>query len=193
MSVTAANPSWLALPPEEALPPEVNDEVGPVAKKIGFTPNVARLLALTPAHFVRWWSYFDELMRGPSGLTKTQRELIAVVVSAEARSPYCVTSHAAGLRLRVRDAALADRLMINFRQVELSGEDEAMLDFAVKLTRTPDACTEGDVMALRDAGFSDADILHIVEVVAFFNSGARLALATGLLPNAEYHGLGRRP
>ena len=192
MSATTANPSWLALPPEDALPYEVDAEVGPVAKKLGFTPNVARLLALTPAHFVRWWSYFDELMRGPSGLTKTERELLAVVVSAEARSPYCVTSHAAGLRLRVRDAALVDRLMINFRQIDLSERDEAMLDFAVKVTRAPDACTEEDVMTLRQAGFTDADILHIVEVTAFFNSGARLALATGLLPNSEYHHLGRR-
>jgi uncharacterized peroxidase-related enzyme len=190
-SASLANPSWLTVPPEDALPPAVEDEVGPIAEKIGFTPNVVRLLAITPEHFRWWWGYFDELMRGPSGLSKTQRELIAVVVSAEARCPYCVAAHAAGVRLRLKDAALVDRLAVNYRQVELSPRDRVMLDFAVKLTRTPDECTEDDITRLREAGFTDADVLHIVEVAAFFNLGARLAAGTGLLPNVEYHELGR--
>ena len=188
---TTANPSWLTLPAHDTTPPEVDAEVGPIAKKIGFLPNVARLLALTPEHLVRWWSYFDELMRGASGLSKTQREMIAVVVSAEARCPYCVTAHAAGVRLRVKDAAFVDRLAVNYRQVELPHQDRVMLDFAAKLTRTPDECGEGDITRLRQAGFSDADILHIVEIAAFFNLGARLASGSGLLPNVEYHELGR--
>lgn len=188
---TAANPSWLTVPAEDALPPEVDDAVGPIARKIGFTPNIARLLAITPAHFVRWWSYFDELMRGASGLSKTQREMIAVVVSAEARCPYCVSAHAAGVRLRVKDAAFVDRLAVNYRQVELPHQDRVLLDFAANLTRTPDECGEDDITRLREVGFTDADILHIVEVAAFFNLGARLASGAGLLPNVEYHELGR--
>ena len=166
-------------------------EIGPVAGKIGFVPNVARLLAISPDHFTGWWRYFDELMRGPSGLSKTQREMIAVVISAEARCPYCEVAHAAALRLRTKDPVLVDRLAINYRHVELARQDRVMLDFAVKLTHTPEACEEGDVARLREAGFSDADILHIVEVTAIFNYNVRLAAATGLFPNAEYHQLGR--
>jgi uncharacterized peroxidase-related enzyme len=188
---TATNPSWLTVPADDALPQEVDDAVGPIAEKIGFMPNVARLLAITPAHFTRWWSYFDELMRGASGLSKTQREMIAVVVSAEARCPYCVSAHTAGVRLRVKDAAFVDRLAVNYRQVELPHRDRVMLDFAAKLTRTPDECSEGDITQLREVGFTDPDILHIVEIAAFFSLGARLASGTGLLPNVEYHELGR--
>jgi uncharacterized peroxidase-related enzyme len=80
--------AWLAIPGGDELPAEVAEAIGPVADKVGFVPNIARLLALTPRHFVHWWSYFDDLMREPSGLTKTQREMIAVVVSVEARCPY---------------------------------------------------------------------------------------------------------
>ena len=190
-SPTVANPSWLIVPAEDALSHEVDEQVGPIAKKIGFTPNVARLLAITPAHFVHWWSYFDELMRGPSGLSKTQREMIAVVVSAESRCPYCVAAHAAALRLRVKDAPLVDRLAVNYRQVELSRQDRLMLDYAVKLAQKPAECSEDDIDGLRDVGFADSDILHIVEVASFFALGARLAAGTGLLPNVEYHQLGR--
>ncbi len=186
-----ANPAWLAVPAADGLPEQVAAQIGPVAGKIGFVPNVARLLAISPDHFTGWWRYFDELMRGPSGLSKTQREMIAVVISAEARCPYCVAAHAAALRLRTKDPALVDRLAINYRHVELTRQDRVMLDFAVKLTHTPDECEEADVARLREAGFSDADILHIVEVTAIFNYNIRLATATGLFPNAEYHQLGR--
>jgi uncharacterized peroxidase-related enzyme len=111
------------------------------------------LLAIGPEHFTGWWRYFDELMRGPSGLSKTQREMIAVVISAEARCPYCVAAHAVALRLRTKNPALADRLTVNYRHVELPHQDRVMLDFAVTLTRTPEACEEADVARLREAGF----------------------------------------
>jgi uncharacterized peroxidase-related enzyme len=80
--------AWLPLPSGDELRDEVDETIRPISDKIGFVPNIARLLALTPRHFVGWWSYFDDLMRGPSGLTKIQREMIAVVVSVEARCPY---------------------------------------------------------------------------------------------------------
>ena len=80
--------AWLPIPAGDALPDAVGEAIGPIADKIGFVPNIARLLAGTPQHFVGWWRYFDDLMRGPSGLTKTQREMLAVVVSVESRCPY---------------------------------------------------------------------------------------------------------
>lgn len=183
--------AWIAVPPADELPTEVSDEIGEVATRIGFMPNVARLLAVTPRHFVGWWSYFDDLMRGPSRLSKTQREMIAVVVSAESHCPYCQAAHAAALRLRTKDPDLVDRLSVNYRHVELDPADRAMLDFAVKLTKTPEECGRDDLVHLRGVGFTDEDVLHIVEVTAIFNYNVRLATATGLFPNAEYHNLGR--
>lgn len=192
MSTTNGNEAaWIAVPAAEELPPEVTDEIGDISARIGFVPNVSRLLAVTPRHFVGWWKYFDDLMRGPSGLTKTQREMIAVVISAESHCPYCEVAHAAALRLRVKDAALVDRLAVNYRHVELDPRDRALLDFAVKLTITPEACGESDLDELRAVGYTDEDILHIVEVTAIFNYNVRLATATGLFPNVEYHDLGR--
>lgn len=191
MPPATVSPAWLHVPSPDSLPDEVEEQIRPIANKIGFVPNVARLLAITPHHFVGWWKYFDDLMRGPSGLTKTQREMIAVVVSAEARCPYCLAAHAAALRLRTKDAALVDRLAANYRHVAVTPKDRAMLDFAVKLTHTPEVCDEADLGNLHGVGFTDDDILHIVEVTAIFNYNVRLATATGLFPNPDYHVLGR--
>jgi uncharacterized peroxidase-related enzyme len=184
--------AWIAVPSPEELPTEVADAIGDVSKRIGFLPNVARLLAVTPSHFVGWWRYFDDLMRGPSGLTKTQREMIAVVVSAESHCPYCLAAHAAALRLRTKDPEWVDRLAVNYRHVELEPRDRALLDFAVKLTKTPEECEQSDLDRLREFGYNDEGILHIVEVTAIFNYNVRLATATGLFPNPDYHDLGRR-
>jgi len=85
----------------------------------------------------------------------------------------------------------SDRLAVNYRHVELDPRDRAMLDFAVKLTKTPETWGLSDLERLRQAGYSDEDILHIVEVTPILNYNVRLATATGLFPNVEYHDLGR--
>lgn len=184
--------AWVALPGGDELPEQVEETIGPISEKIGFVPNVARLLAITPEHFVGWWTYFDDLMRGPSALSKTQREMIAVVVSAEGRCPYCVQAHAAALRLRTKDPVFVDRLLSNYRLAELEPPDRAMLDFAVKLTQAPERSSERNLEELRKVGFTDEDILHIVELTAIFNYNVRLATGLGLVPNPEYHTLGRK-
>jgi uncharacterized peroxidase-related enzyme len=93
--------------------------------------------------------------------------------------------------MRTKDDALVERLSVNYRHVDLDPRDRAMLDFAVKLTKTPDECRQSDLERLRAVGYTDDDILHIVEVTAIFNYNVRLAAATGLFPNVEYHDLGR--
>jgi uncharacterized peroxidase-related enzyme len=100
-------------------------------------------------------------------------------------------AHGAALRLRTKDPILVDHLLSNYRYAELDPRDRTMLDFAVKVTQTPDRCEEEDVTKLREAGYTDEDILHIAELTAIFNFNGRVANALGLMPNAEYHTLGR--
>jgi len=80
--------SWLPVPEEGDLPEDVRDLYDRAREKIGFVPNVFRAFALRPEHLLRWRAYYDELLRGESGLTPAQREMIAVVVSAQNRCYY---------------------------------------------------------------------------------------------------------
>ena len=190
-SPVSAASAWLSVPSADQLDESVKATIGPIAEKIGFVPNVACVLGLTPTHFLTWWAYFDELMRGPSGLGKAQREMIAVVISAQIGCLYCTQAHAAALRLRTKDPAFVDYLITDYRLAELETRDRAMLDFAVKLTRAPEAAGEQDIEGLRAVGYDDAEILHIIELAAMFNYTGRMARATGMIPNSEYHTLGR--
>lgn len=183
--------SWLRVPADRRVPAEVKELWQAPRERLGFVPNVLRVFALRPAHLVRWWAHYDELMRGESGLTKAEREMIAVVVSATNRCHYCVVSHSAALRKLTEDPVLVDQLATSYKYARLEPRQRAMLDFAVKLTEAPHLMTEEDVEALRRTGWSDEDIFDIAETAGMFNFTNRLASGLGWVPNEEYFSLGR--
>src|SRR5262249_13667817 len=157
----------------------------------GFIPNVLRVYALRPRHLELWNAFYDDLMRGESGLTKPQREMIAVVVSTVNRCHYCMVSHGAALRKLTGDPILAEQLRTNYTYAELEPRERTMLGFAVKLTEQSASCSEDDVAALRVAGWSDEEIMDITEVAAMFNFTNRLASGLGWVPNDEFVALGQ--
>lgn len=183
----------LRVPAEDEVPEEVRELWAGPLERLGFVPNVQRVFALRPAHLLAWWAHYDELMRGDSGLTKAQREMIAVVVSVTNRCHYCIVSHSAALRKLTGDPVLVDRLATGYRYAQLEPSERAMLDFAVKLTEQSAACTEADVEVLREVGWSDEDVMDIAEVTAMFNFTNRLASGLGWVPNDEFVTLGLDP
>jgi uncharacterized peroxidase-related enzyme len=71
-----------------ALPPDLAEAVRTTADKAGFTPNVFLAYAWRPEHFRAFFAYHDVLMKGASGLSRAERELIALAVSATNRCLY---------------------------------------------------------------------------------------------------------
>jgi uncharacterized peroxidase-related enzyme len=182
--------AWLRVPGEDEAPPGVAKLFDKASERLGFIPNVLRVYALRPRHLELWDAFYDDLMRGESGLTKPQREMIAVVVSTVNRCHYCMVSHGAALRKLTEDPILVEQLRTNYKYAELEPRERAMLDFAVKLTEQSSSCSEDDVEALREAGWSDEEIMDIAQVAAMFNFTNRLASGLGWVPNDEFVTLG---
>lgn len=88
--------------------------------------------------------------------------------------------HRRGLRRLLRDDELAERIERDFATAGLSDRRLAMLRYAVKLTLEPAEIKRSDVEALREAGFSDLDILHIAEVTAYYAYANRIADGLGI-------------
>jgi uncharacterized peroxidase-related enzyme len=183
--------TWLHVPDETELPQEVLDLWAPSLEKLGFVPNVLRTYALRPSHLLLWTAWFDEAMKGASGLTKAEREMIAVVVSVTNDCAYCIAAHGAALRKLTKDPALADQIAVDHGAAAISDRMKTALDYARALTGDPSAITEADVQTLRDAGWTDEDVMDIAEVTGLFNMSNRMASGLGWAPNPEYEGLGR--
>ncbi len=183
--------TWFSPPDPATLDAEALALLERARVNVGFLPNVFAAYAIRPDHMLRWIKHFNAVLRGPSGLSPAEREMIGVVVSAENRCLYCLVSHGAELRRLTGDPILADQISYDYRRAPLNERMRAMLDYAVKITRTPVECSEADIEHLRSLGFSDLDIFDIIETAAMFNFTNRLASATGLLPNTEYYSQGR--
>jgi uncharacterized peroxidase-related enzyme len=159
--------------------------------RLGFVPNVLLAYAFDMAKLETFVAMYNDLMLGDSGLSKLEREMIAVAVSSQNRCYYCLTAHGAAVRQYSGNPLLGEHLMMNYRVARLNKRQRAMLDFAVKLTASPWSVEEGDRERLRRAGFTDRNIWDISAVAAFFNMSNRVASATDMRPNAVYHGQAR--
>jgi uncharacterized peroxidase-related enzyme len=177
--------------PSEKLSPEMAAYFAKCEEKLGFVPNVLKAYAFEMTKLSAFVALYNDLMLAPSGLSKLEREMIAVAVSAHNRCYYCLVAHGAAVRRLSGDPALGELMVMNYRAARLSRRERAMLDFAVKLSAEPWRVEEEDREELRRAGFTDRDIWDIAAVAGFFNMSNRVASATDMRPNSVYHGQAR--
>jgi uncharacterized peroxidase-related enzyme len=176
------------------LPEDVRAKILQVQEKAGFVPNVFLTLAHRPDEFRAFFAYHDALMlREDSGLTKAEREMIVVATSGVNHCQYCVVAHGAILRIYAKNPQIADQVAIDHRKADITPRQKAMLDFAVKLARTPELVDEADHTALREHGFGDEDIWDIGAIAAFFALSNRMAHLIAMRPNDEFYLMGRVP
>ena len=162
-----------------------------VQQKLGFIPNVLAAFAKFPKQFEGFTKLYNALMLGESGLTKLEREMIAVTVSSENHCFYCLVAHGSAVRELSNDPQLGERIAANFRSAELPKKQEELLNFTKKLTKDPSEIGENDRKKLKDVGYTDRDIWDISAIVGLFNMTNRLASATEMEPNNNYHNLAR--
>ena len=162
-----------------------------VQQKLGFIPNVLAAFAKFPKQFEGFTKLYNALMLGESGLTKLEREMIAVTVSSENHCFYCLVAHGSAVRELSNDPQLGERIAANFRSAELPKKQEELLNFTKKLTKDPSEICENDRKKLRNVGYTDRDIWDISAIVGLFNMTNRLASATEMEPNDNYHNLAR--
>lgn len=176
---------------EEPLTERQQKYLGVAEEKLGFVPNVLKAYAWHSEKFAGFTTMYNDLMLGESGLSKLEREMIAVTVSSANHCYYCLTAHGAAVREYSDDPELGEQLVMNYRSAKLTKKQRAMLDFAWQLTKHPETVDDAERDTLRKAGWRDRDIWDIAAVAAFFNMSNRLSTATDMRPNAEYHQMAR--
>lgn len=184
-------PTALDLPMMDPLPEATQKYFDICNDKLGMVPNVLQAYAFDIDKLNAFTMFYNDLMLANSGLTKLEREMIAVVVSSINRCFYCLTAHGSAVRELSGNPVLGEQLLMNYKTADVAPRQRAMLDFAALLTTASATVEEADRQTLRDHGFSDRDIWDITSVAAFFNMTNRVASGTAMVPNEEYHGQAR--
>ena len=181
----------LPIPEIKDMPEDTQKYFQICQEKLGMIPNVLTAYSQNLKQLEGFTRLYNELMLGEGELSKLEREMVAVVVSSENKCFYCLVAHGAAVRVLSGDPMLGEHLVMNYRSAKLDGRQRAMLDYASLLTRAPATVTEDHTEVLRDAGFSDRAIWDIANLVGFYNMSNRVAIASDMQPNTEYHSQSR--
>ncbi len=180
--------SWYPVPDDVDLPEDLAKLFAKAQSALGFVPNVFRAMAFRPDHLRAWFSHFRQLHVPSDNLSAADREMIAVVVSMANGCLYCLVAHGAALREALGDPVLADRITLDWRRAGLDERREAICAYAEKITKHPTLTTLADIEHLRSLGLTAEETWDVAEIAAMYNFTNRLAMATGQMPNRDYHG-----
>ncbi len=172
--------TWITESDPEHGPPALAAAYARIRAARGWVANILRVHSLNVPALNAHLGLYRTLMFGPSALTRAEREMIAVAVSAANACDYCVAHHQHALRTEGGDDALVAALAQSPDRAPLDARGRALVAYALKLTRTPASVTESDVQTLRAAGVPDAGIHDAAAVTAYYNFVNRMALGLGV-------------
>jgi uncharacterized peroxidase-related enzyme len=183
--------SWYPVPTDDELPEDLGKLFAKAKSNLGFVPNVFRAFAFRPDRMRAWFAHFKQLHVATDNLSASDREMIAVVVSMANGCLYCLTAHGAALRDALGDPVMADRITMDWRRANLDARRHAICAYAEKITLRPVETSEDDIAGLMQLGLTQEEVWDVAEIAAMYNFTNRMAMATGQMPNREYHSLHR--
>ena len=172
--------SWIHEVPEDTAEGEIAALYGTLRETRGKVSNILKVHSLRPAALQHHLDLYMGLLFAPGGLSRAEREMVAVVVSRANGCDYCVEHHLEALRRYLRDESQLALVAADFRKADLKPRQRAMLDYAQALTLQPASIQQHDIEDLRSHGLADADILLLNLIVAYFNFVNRIALGLGV-------------
>jgi len=155
-----------------------------VMRPDGDVDNILKLHSLRPHSLEGHMALYKNVLHHYGNSIPTSfLEALGVLVSWLNSCEYCFIHHYEGMAKQVKDRDRAEQIKaaIEADQAEqaFEGKEKAAIVYARKLTVTPKDMVEGDVIALRDAGYDDGEILEINQVVAYFGYANRTILGLG--------------
>jgi uncharacterized peroxidase-related enzyme len=183
--------SWFPVPAEDEVHESLCGLFRKAKERLGFVPNVFRVYSYRPERLMAWFGHYKQLHEPTENLNVAEREMIAVAVSMANGCLYCLVAHGAALREALGDPIKADRITLDYKRAGLDAKMEAVLDYSTKQTLSPLECLQEDLEHLKSFGLTQEEVWDVIEIAAMYNFTNRMASATGMIPNREYHALAR--
>ena len=171
---------WIRVIDEDDADEKLKTAYGKIKGARGKVANILKIHSLKPDTMVAHEELYLTLLFRKSGLSREEREILAVVVSVANSCEYCIQHHAEALAHYWNDRGRIDLLIHDVGALDLPAKTRAMVTYAIKLTQQPGEMQEQAIEDLRQAGFSDEDILSINLIISYFNFVNRIALGLGV-------------
>jgi uncharacterized peroxidase-related enzyme len=156
---------------------EIYDEIISTRGKLS---NIMSIHSLIPDSMIKHMDLYKTLMFSKSNLSRVLKEMIAVVVSKANKCDYCINHHAEAINFYWNDQEKLNKLINDFRSIELEDKIYALLEYADKLTTDAHNIVQPDIDLLKQNGWNDEDILLTNLIVSYFNFVNRIALGLGV-------------
>ncbi len=155
-------------------------------EKRGKLARIHKIQSLHPESIVAHMDLYMSIMFGKSPLSRAQREMLGVVVSAKNRCEYCQQHHGEALNAYWKDETKVKQLSNDYKQLDLDETEHRLCQFAEKLTANPGTINEkSELQPLREVGLDDRAILDAVLVISYFNFVNRIVLGLGVETDEE--------
>ncbi|HUS56917.1 MAG TPA: peroxidase-related enzyme [Thermoplasmata archaeon] len=142
--------------------------------------NVFKVQGMDPDVLEDNLNLYVDLMLNPGPLSREEREMIAVIVSAANRCAYGAVHHSEALEAVENDGGALSKLMNEYMTKAETPRNKALLAYAAKLTLDPKNITADDIADLRESGLKDDEILRANLIAAYFNFSNRISLGLGI-------------
>jgi uncharacterized peroxidase-related enzyme len=156
-----------------------------LTERRGKISNILKVHSLNPQAMSDHLGLYMTLMFGKSGLSRAEREAVAVVVSATNECEYCINHHTEALRRYIDDEETLGMLATADGLETLEPRLSNIVRHAERLTVAPAAMTDSDLEELRAVGLGDKDILDLTLIVGYFNFVNRIAVGLGVSYSAD--------
>lgn len=152
----------------------------------GYIPNYTRLFSHRP-QVMAAWAQLHGSIRGNMDLRRY--ELVTLAAARALRSSYCMLAHGSVLRQKFYSAEQLEQIARDYRTADLTAAEVAMMAYAEQIARDATAITQEDIDALREHGFSDAEIFDIATTATARCFFSKTLDALGAQPDEIYMGL----
>ena len=187
--------AWIHIIPFEAATGRLRQLYDRIAGPGGNVDNIMMMHSLRPHTMEGHMTLYKAVLHHSANtVPKWFLEVLGVWVSLRNRCDYCTEHHFAGLRRLLDDPARADAIRAalaagDIAAAPLDAAQQAALRYAARLSESPGDMEEAEVSALRMAGWDDAQILEINQVVAYFAYANRTVLGLGCSTKGDIIGL----
>jgi uncharacterized peroxidase-related enzyme len=172
--------AWIMTVSEDKATGDLKRAYEAVSRARGKVSNIMRAQSLNPSAMRAFLELYTTLVFGKSGLTRSERETVATIISAHNHCDYCVSHHGEALRFYLKNGDQLHSIIEGKQPVGMSPRVKALTDYALKLTLEPGKIAQQDLDDLRSIGISDSEVLDLVLLTGYVNMVDRIAEGLGV-------------